>query len=526
MAQTAIPIPGYARFVQLEAVLNIHELVQESSIIRNLGKSSDAFNEWCLRSLDQATFLSDGTAIFQESCELRNEILYWPGPIFRLYAFVLVELISEMDQREMIHPEMSVLAEACHEQLGIAHGMMFDQDYFELVRDTLRDELERIDCTTNYKDNLYHDVFDAIYAFLYASNEQSVEPDGVIWGFSNFWAVWESMCLTELVETTSINHLLCVDTSFINFGHSTDLCFSIRGSNEEKWINLRPDAVVESTALLNIRLKTNAWDDFGYKATYTLSLPISGVSMKVKLASLDHQKGDFHSSHSSNSLVEKGLAVVIDDKDRYGQKYIAINLRYPFPDDIVSHITLDDDEIDNMPQNDRIYLFKVLIRLNSLSVQYVLDGTKGSLDFPKWLEKNAGRSEFLEKCIFREYTDQSLRILAKDFFDIIEKHRVDWAAARHALVPALTIIDIKYVNEHQMLDSKAETWVFEKDLRKQFVYEKILQSRYPRHRIRSELWLPTKRESGILVESYPSVYSHIHLRLKNFRDTMNVYIHR
>ena len=118
-----------------------------------------------------------------------------------------------------------------------------------------------------------------------------------------------------------------------------------------------------------------------------------------------------------------------------------------------------------------------------------------------------------------------LRILANNTIAIVQKYANEWAAARELLAPKMCIIDVKYMDEADMFRPISEAWVFKKDLRKQFTYEKVLQSMALGIKIiESEFWLPTAGESRLVKETYPSVFSHIGVRLINFHEAAKAYI--
>lgn len=75
---------------------------------------------------------------------------------------------------------------------------LFSEIYYLLIIEILWDVLEIIDKYMVLKDIDYWDFYDVIEKFLFG--ELYDIKDGKIWGFNNFYSVWEGMCLIYLFK--------------------------------------------------------------------------------------------------------------------------------------------------------------------------------------------------------------------------------------------------------------------------------------------------------------------------------------
>lgn len=153
------------------------------------------------RFLHKATFLPNGVAYVDSMTLPRQEIHFELTDIAAMYCYILVEVKQQL--KESVNPEVKTLAERFKQNYIRADYSLFDEHYYELVTDILKDAIEVINQNTPFKDSDYWQFYEAIELFLYGNLSQNTE--GETWGIKNFHSVWESLCLTYLAQNTNLH---------------------------------------------------------------------------------------------------------------------------------------------------------------------------------------------------------------------------------------------------------------------------------------------------------------------------------
>jgi hypothetical protein len=133
--------------------------------------------------------------------------------------------------------------------------------------------LETIDHNTPIKDADYWQYYEAIELFLYGDWQQA--ENGEIWGIKNFHSVWESMCLTHLVQLTNPSLLVYLDPQYLDSRilekvESSTKVINLSDALQINGVQLKPDAIVVRTLDIQIKgektytVSPNTWNDFGY----------------------------------------------------------------------------------------------------------------------------------------------------------------------------------------------------------------------------------------------------------------------
>lgn len=150
--------------------------------------------------MDRAVFLPDHSFMLDAIPSQRLEVEDGASALIGMFSYVYVELISRIDPAEQIHPEIRARAMSFQEEHLAATAGLFEQGSFQTVIAILKEQLESIHRRTSYKDADYWRLFDALEFFLYgdvlASNASGME----VWGVSDFFPIWEEMCIAVLEE--------------------------------------------------------------------------------------------------------------------------------------------------------------------------------------------------------------------------------------------------------------------------------------------------------------------------------------
>ncbi|MCI5165736.1 MAG: hypothetical protein D3903_06480 [Candidatus Electrothrix sp. GM3_4] len=198
------------------------------------------------RYLDKAIYL-DEDVIHIEYMDLpRNILQYKSVTLVDLFCFILHELKNELE--EDVDSHVNELARKFKEQHLSYDQSLFNEERFGETVIILKDVLNYIDKTTAYKDNDYWQLYEAIESFLYGELDMNnPHKDGIFWGISNFYQIWEDMCNTYIFSHEDIYNVVYADTNIIpkrgkvNLNNGFINNFLLEFRKEKKII--RPDIV-------------------------------------------------------------------------------------------------------------------------------------------------------------------------------------------------------------------------------------------------------------------------------------------
>lgn len=150
--------------------------------------------------LDKAIYLDDDVVYIDEMDYERQIINYRNNDLVGMFCFILgelsIELESDVDQKVLEISDFFVGNFLSPDQ------KIFDEFYFESTINSLKDILCDIDKSTAYKDPQYWMLFEALERFLYGELDmESTQEEGVFWGISNFYQIWEDMCNNYMIKS-------------------------------------------------------------------------------------------------------------------------------------------------------------------------------------------------------------------------------------------------------------------------------------------------------------------------------------
>jgi hypothetical protein len=104
-----------------------------------------------------------------------------------------------------------------------------EEDANERSREQFQHLLDVIDRASPMHDAVYRDLHDALHRYLEAGpvpDEKHGHRDGLVWGVSDFWAVWESICLVHAIDrdgdTDALRSLWTCDAAYLPPGLASD----------------------------------------------------------------------------------------------------------------------------------------------------------------------------------------------------------------------------------------------------------------------------------------------------------------
>ena len=237
----------YGKLNSLEKILEGYDELRISSLEKKLVRSHELDYSKLHRYQHQAIYLDDDVIYLDEMNIAKNIIIKGSPPILELFCFIYVEIKAELGELETVPSRAVELADEFKEEHLQLDSHLFDEKTFAETLETLKTRFDAIDQETIYKDDDYWHFFEAIEAFLYG--ERHEDNEGIYWGFSSFYDIWEDMCKTYVVNEAKFkdriayfedNGVLVSSDSFKGFPNP----FELRVNNLTTLRKLRPDLVL------------------------------------------------------------------------------------------------------------------------------------------------------------------------------------------------------------------------------------------------------------------------------------------
>jgi hypothetical protein len=507
----------YSKLDNISAIIDLYDELKILSLSHRLGTSEKVDYSKIHKYLHACTYLSNGAAYVDVMTLPRQQVLYQATDIVGMYCYILSQIKQQL--HEEIGSEVQTLADDfSHRYIGAEYSL-FNEEYCTLTVDILKDYLEVIEHNTPLKDIDYWQLHDAIELFLYG--ELSNQDEGEVWGISNFHSVWESMCLTYLVKTVDAERMLHVDTTYLAIDviaqwKSKPKVIDINGVFTINERRLVPDAVIfpnvfgDVGEVTNFIMRPHYWDDSGFTTSFTPESNYfdefykkSGYKKgQFKIGYIGQLPSTFHTFEElAKTYGDRGNDIVISSKlssKFYSYWNLDVLCRY------------DKETLALMEKLNHI--FYLAIKSNV----YTVDGLLNFLDDKRYFGDTG--------CV----TTSVLRLGGESRFYKEETLEQFGNFLRATVTPFNTpfnIIDIKYFDFADFADNDFDSRHFkEKSIRKQFVYEYLLQQhldtmdRFKDIEIKSRFMLPcwrnNKQNGTKKISTYLTIY--IDLLLFNF----------
>ncbi|MEM7067049.1 MAG: hypothetical protein AAF572_28280 [Cyanobacteria bacterium P01_B01_bin.77] len=474
--------------------------------------------------LHQAIYLPNNAAYVDEMLIPRQAIQFEATDIVSMYCYIFVEIKQQL--RESVALEIQSLSEKFRQKYLRSQDSIFIESTYDEVLKSLKESLEIIDKNTSIKDNDYWKYYEAIELFLYGDLTEF--EDGQIWGISNFHSVWESVCLTYLVKSHNAQSLLFVDTRYIKSQVLIDAGISDKALNANKAIfkvnssSLIPDAVLlisidkqleECNSDQLYFISSKDWNDYGYK-TFSSGFRI-GYS------------GQTGGEHTFERL-----------KLFYQYEYGTLTINKPLSNEFHSFWEIESDDIIDSKYLHKMYFFNHLFYLalrKGITVwNEFLNDILQPLSVSFNLRHNSSKGNVITHSLLREYcvvvrgesnSRPKSELLKDNFEHFMEK-------AKDIYKGFFEVIDVKYLTEEWFLDKKNIEDIKNRSVRKQFVYEYLLQKYLESDRdksnrvIQSSFWLPKTPVAGNSFSEPGAEFMNgcIHLRNIDFMKIAQAYL--
>ena len=505
-------------YSKLDIITHFLKAYEEPKILAlayRLGKSNKFDVSQIHKYLHQAVYLPNHAAYVDEMLFPRGVMQFESTDIVTMYCYLFCEIKQQLG--EVVNAEITALAERFRQHHLGNQDSLFDEHSYEQVLDILKDALETIDHNTPIKDADYWQYYEAIKLFLYGNWHQA--ENGEIWGIKNFHSVWESMCLTYLVQIVDPSLLLYLDYRYVSSrtverakssAKLIDLsnAFKINGSS------LIPDAIVFEWITSQIRAEKTytvyadtIWNDYGYKTS------IKGISSNPVKVGYIGQTTDNHTINKLGELYNNSA-------------YVIINARLPpnFYSFWEIDFPLHSEDVHKMDYFNHVFYLALKNQITdwerfSKEILQSLGVFSGPLS-------NDPKFKIFQASLLRdgiqEITVEKMREKFNKFIQKVLNQKKCFCE----------IIDIQYLDTKYFLDPNNIEEIKRKSVRKQFVYEHLLQKtlekrkdQYSNLSIRSSFWLPSylPDDSELLQDSSPFMDGYIKLKNVNFKLLAETY---
>ena len=494
-------------YSKLDIITHFLKAYEEPKILAlayRLGKSNKFDVSQIHKYLHQAVYLPNHAAYVDELLLPRRVMQFESTDIVTMYCYLFCEIKQQLG--EVVIGEISALAERFRQHHLGNQDSLFDEQSYEQVLDILKDALETIDHNTPIKDADYWQYYEAIKLFLYGNWHQA--ENGEIWGIKNFHSVWESMCLTHLVQIVDPSLLLHLDDRYLSSRTVERAKSSAKLINLSNAFNINgssmiPDAIVFESITHKIKDKktykvsADNWDDYGYKTSID-GLDINGY---VKVAYI----GQTTDNHTLNKLRE------LYNIDKNSGDVI---INAPLPQNFYSFWEIDfplaPEDIHKMYYFNHLFYIAIKNKFTDFDIFF----TK--------LRDLCNKSKVFQSSVLRDKNTAHLKKKFNDFSQLFFNHSEIY----------FEIIDIKYLDTKYFVSQNNIEEIKRRSIRKQFVYEHLLQKTleksndlYSNGSIRSSFWLPSylPDDSELLQDSSPFMDGYIKLTNVNFKLLAETY---
>ncbi len=236
----------YGKLNSLDKILEGYDELRISSLEKRQRRSPEIDYSKIHRYMHQAIYLDEDVIYIDEMNIAKNILIKESPPILQLFCFIYTEIKRELEELENISDRAAELAEEFKENYLQPNSSLFGEDTFAETVDILRETLEDIDTKTAYKDDDYWHFFEAVEAFLYGERQE--DNEGIYWGFSSFYDIWEDMCQTYVLNTPEYKEKAIfadIKGSLENLLNVTLNPFEVTLNNYREKRYLRPDVVLK-----------------------------------------------------------------------------------------------------------------------------------------------------------------------------------------------------------------------------------------------------------------------------------------
>lgn len=240
----------FSKISALDKIIEGYDDLRIAALERKIVRTEEIDYSKIHRYLHQAVYLEDDVIYLDEMRIPKGVITASSPPLVQMFCFIYAEIKREIRESDSVPDHVHELAEQFKEHFLQPDTQLFGSP--EMLNQsvaTMKEVLEDIETGTVYKDEDFWHFFEAVEAFLYAERDENEE--GIYWGISNFYDVWEDMCRVFILSNEgdaiyNLPHTLFIDMSnrLTNLKGIFPNPFSISFPNTSKIGIIRPDLVM------------------------------------------------------------------------------------------------------------------------------------------------------------------------------------------------------------------------------------------------------------------------------------------
>lgn len=177
----------FQKLIMFDSILDAYDELRIQSLQEKLSKTEAIDYSRIDKYLHKAVYLQNDV-IYVDEMELPKKILKDASTeLVEMFCYIYYEIQKQFGN-EPDNGKLISLANNFKENRLFEESSLFSEDSYQDTLNVLKEVLDEIDQLTPYKDVDYWHFFDAVYNFLYSTN------DGT-WRIDNFSFIWERMCL-------------------------------------------------------------------------------------------------------------------------------------------------------------------------------------------------------------------------------------------------------------------------------------------------------------------------------------------
>ncbi len=236
----------YSKINALNQVIEGYDELKISSLEKKRKRTDEIDYSQIHKYMHKAIYLDNDVVYVDEMNLSKSIIIQTSPPLLQLFSFIFTEIKKELQEFDTIPDKAYELADIFKETYLQSDSTLFGSE--EILNQNIaimKEVLEEIEINTVYKDDDYWHFFDAVESFLYSEKS---EENGIYWGISNFYDIWEDMCQTYFMNNEPFkNNALFADIKgrLVDFEKLVNNPFEISLNKEHTIRNLKPDLVLK-----------------------------------------------------------------------------------------------------------------------------------------------------------------------------------------------------------------------------------------------------------------------------------------
>lgn len=243
----------YSKINALDKVIEGYDELKIYSLMSKQKRTDEIEYSQIHRYLHHAIYL-ENDVVYVDEMNLPKHVIVKDSPaLLKMFCFIFTEIKYELDEYDSIPTHAYELAEDFKEEHLQGDVSLFgSEDMLNRTVASMKELLEDIDLTTVYKDEDYWHFYEAVEAFLYA---EKADESGIYWGISNFYDVWEDMCVVYFTQSDQYSDRILyaeIQGRLFDYGKQAENPFEITLNREKTKRYLKPDLVLEGGQTDNI----------------------------------------------------------------------------------------------------------------------------------------------------------------------------------------------------------------------------------------------------------------------------------